>query len=869
MKKCLLLLIALSLLHSMQAGGTLITKEPDSAYLFAYVSLKNEGRNGLHFAWSIDQKNWHAIGPEHSFVRCDYGTWGAQKRMLTPFLYYGPDSLWHAVWSVNETDGVVAHAASKDLMYWQRQSYPILMSNDNCLLPTISFDTMNSRFLIVWQRMKGGEVDYYQSSTADFKHFSAAERLDKPSAQDRKSVRIDNAEETGTVHKVSWTLIKGLLKAQQQVAYEQSLWSEKAAEDASRFASLKPLDVQVTIDVANGKKISDLLMGVFFEDINYAADGGLYAELIQNRDFEYRLSDKKGADTTWNSYKAWTLNGEGGSFEVDSIRPLHVNNPHYAVLKTKKVGTALINEGFDGIPIKAGDRYDFSVFAKADQRRFGGLLIRLSDRNGVLLGETRIGNIGGNWRKYEASILAKKGASDARLEIIPQKVGQVYLDMISLFPEKTFKGRKNGLRADLAQAIADIHPRFMRFPGGCVAHGDGLDNMYRWQNTIGPLEARVPQRNLWNYHQTAGLGYFEYFQFCEDIGAEPVPVVPAGVPCQNSSVGGAGQQGGIPLAEMESYIQEVLNLIEYANGDVTTVWGKKRADAGHPKPFNLKYIGIGNEDLITDLFEERFTMIFNKVREKHPEITVIGTVGPSFEGTDYTEGWHIADKLRVPMVDEHYYQSPGWFIHNQEYYDKYDRTKAKVYLGEYAAHLPGRPNNLETALAEAIYLTSLERNGDVVSMASYAPLLAKENHTQWNPDLIYFNNTEVKPTVGYYVQQLYGQHAGDIYLPTAVELSAKDAAVQKRLAISVVRDSKTGDAVVKMVNLLPVSTRVALDLAMLGNILPDALKITLAGKPGDEDVKPNSSRITVTDKFKDELPAYSFTVLRFKAKGVE
>ncbi|WP_134087916.1 alpha-L-arabinofuranosidase C-terminal domain-containing protein [Olivibacter sp. XZL3] len=868
MKKYLFLVITFSLLHCMQAGGTVITKEPDSAYLFAYASLKNGGRNGLHFAWSIDRNNWHAIGPEHSYVRCDYGTWGAQKRMLTPFLYHGPDDMWHAVWSVNETDGVVAHAASKDLVYWQRQSYPILMPEDNCLMPTISFDTINSQFMIMWQRIKGEEADYFRSSTADFKHFSVAERLDRPLAEYRKSIRIDHVEETGTTHKVPWTLIKGLMKAQQHAAYEQTLWSEKTAEDVSRFASLKPLDVKVTIDVANNKKISDLLMGVFFEDINYAADGGLYAELVQNRDFEYRLSDKKGADTSWNSYKAWTLKGQDDGFKVDSLDPLHPNNPHYAVLKIKKVGTALINEGFDGIPITAGDRYDFSVFAKADQRRFGGFLIRLSDRDGVPLGETRIDNIGSEWTKYEASILAKKGASDACLEIIPQKVGQVHLDMISLFPEKTFKGRKNGLRADLAQAIADIHPRFVRFPGGCVAHGDGLANMYRWQNTIGPLEARVPQRNLWNYHQTAGLGYFEYFQFCEDIGAEPVPVVPAGVPCQNSSVGGAGQQGGIPLEEMDSYIQEVLNLIEYANGDVSTVWGKKRADAGHPKPFNLKYIGIGNEDLITDVFEERFTMIFNKVREKHPEITVIGTVGPSFEGTDYTEGWHIADKLQVPMIDEHYYQSPGWFIHNQEYYDKYDRTKAKVYLGEYAAHLPGRPNNLETALAEALYLTSLERNGDVVSMASYAPLLAKENHTQWNPDLIYFNNTEIKPTVGYYVQQLYGQHAGDTYLPTGVELSEKDAAVGKRFAISVVRDSKSGDVIVKMVNLLPVTARVTLDLGQLGDLDTEAIKTVLTGSPEDRKARPKSNRVMAHKDFNDELSAYSFTVFRFKTRQI-
>ncbi|MEH6305438.1 alpha-L-arabinofuranosidase C-terminal domain-containing protein [Olivibacter sp. CPCC 100613] len=839
-------------------------KEPDSAYLFSYASLKDGGRNGLHFAWSVDEKDWHAIGPEHSYVRCDYGTWGAQKRMLAPFLFFGPDKLWHCVWSVNEADGVVAHAASKDLVYWERQSYPILMQKGNCLFPTISFDTKSQQFVIAWMSKKGDDSADYVSHTKDFKNYSPVEPTAKNGIDSRQTIRIGEMEESGTVHKVSWHVIETVLKAAQHAAYEQQLWSEKTADDAHRFASLKPVDAHIKINKNEGKKISDLLMGVFFEDINYAADGGLYAELIQNRDFEYRLSDKKGKDSTWNSYKAWTLKGEG-TLKIDSVAPLHQNNAHYAVFNVEQTGASLVNEGFDGIPVKAGERYNFSLFVKA-QKGINNLLIRLIDKEGTVLGAINMRDIKGEWKKYEATILAKRGASDAYLEIIPQETGSLALDMISLFPEKTFKGRKNGLRADLAQAIADLHPRFVRFPGGCVAHGDGLENMYRWPHTIGPLESRIPQRNLWNYHQTAGLGYFEYFQFCEDIGAEPVPVVPAGVPCQNSSAGGAGQQGGIPLEEMDAYIQEVLDLIEYANGDVNTEWGSKRAAAGHPKPFYLKYIGIGNEDLISDIFEERFTMIFNKVKEKYPEITVIGTVGPSFKGTDYTEGWNIANQLQVPMVDEHYYQSPGWFIHNQTYYDKYDRNRTKVYLGEYAAHLPGRPNNLETALAEALHLTSLERNGDVVSMASYAPLLAKENHTQWNPDLIYFNNTEVKPTAGYFVQQLYGQHAGDTYLPTELKLSNNEDAVKKRLATSVVLDSKTGDVIVKIVNLLPVSTHVVLDLQSLGILSTEALKIALTGNPTDKDVKPNRSKILVRDDFKDELPAYSFTVFRFQTK---
>ncbi|MEO6719533.1 MAG: alpha-L-arabinofuranosidase C-terminal domain-containing protein, partial [Ferruginibacter sp.] len=406
----------------------------------------------------------------------------------------------------------------------------------------------------------------------------------------------------------------------------------------------------------------------------------------------------------------------------------------------------------------------------------------------------------------------------------------------------------------------------VRFPGGCVAHGDGLKNIYRWKNTIGPLETRKPQRNLWGYHQTAGLGYFEYFRFCEDIGATPLPVIAAGVPCQNSGVGGAGQQGGIPMNEMDEYVQDILDLVEYANGDITTVWGKKRAEAGHPKPFNLKYIGIGNEDLITDIFEERYTMIHHAMKQAHPEITVIGTVGPNFAGTDYEEGWRIADKLSIAAVDEHYYQSPGWFINNQDFYDKYDRSKSKVYLGEYAAHLPGRPSNIETALAEALYLTALERNGDVVTMSSYAPLLAKEGHTQWKPDLIYFNNAEVKTTTNYEVQKLYGENSGNEYLPVDILISDSKDGVKKRIGISVVRDTKTGDVIVKLINLLPVATNATIDLKGIDIANREAIKTVLTGNPSDADTKPMVSSINVVETLATSLPAYSFTVIRLKTK---
>jgi alpha-L-arabinofuranosidase len=838
--------------------------EPDSVYLFSYGTSKNSHKNGLHFAWSRDKEKWYTIGNEFSYLRSDYGTWGAEKRMLTPYLMQGPDGVWNCVWSLNEKDNVFAHASSTDLVDWGRQSYPAVNKGSNLVRPVLQYDSKQASYLITYL---DGDSKYYRVSTRDFKSYTPA--VEVPASQYRNpsvtiSLPVGNA--TGQVHKVAWSTVDKLIKTYELKQYKNSLYNEFAKQDAERFKDLKPVNASITVEPEKGKPISDLLLGIFFEDINYAADGGLYAELVQNRDFEYALNDKKGRDKSWNSTHSWTLKGENTSFTIDSISPVHINNAHYAVLETKLPGASLLNSGFDGIVVKKGEKYDFSLFTKSLDGKGGKLLVRLVDKKGAVLAQSNLSVPSGGWKNVKAVLNADGDAADASLELQPLSAGRLALDMISLFPQKTFKGRKNGLRADLAHTIADIHPRFVRFPGGCVAHGDGIENIYRWKNSIGPLEARKPLRNLWGYHQTTGLGYFEYFQFCEDIGALPLPVIAAGVPCQNSSTGGAGQQGGIPMEEMDEYIQEILDLVEWANGDVNTKWGKKRAEAGHPKPFNLKYIGIGNEDLITDIFEERFTMIFNAVKKKYPEITVIGTVGPTFEGTDYEEGWEIATKLKVPMVDEHYYQNPGWFIYNQDYYDRYDRTKSKVYLGEYAAHLPGRPNNLETALAEALYLTGLERNGDVVSMTSYAPLLAKEGHTQWNPNLIYFDNATVKPTVGYEVQKLYGNNSGNEYLPGTINVSNNQDAVKNRIAYSIIRDTKSKDVVVKLVNLLPVAVKSSIDLKDINLASTKAIKTVLQGNPDDRDVKPISTDFTVSDKFNIELAPYSFTVIRIKIK---
>jgi len=839
--------------------------EPESGYIFAYSTDKHHNSAGLHFTWSTDRENWHAIGPEHSYVRSDYGRWGSQKKMFTPFLFRASDGVWHCIWTLNDTDGVVAHASSPDLIYWGRQSYPLVMPEGNCMMPEIKPE--NNRYTVTWINKKSGSDELYSAVTGDFKEYTPAKKINTRENLS-ETIIIDGEPQTGTVHKVSWKEIDNLINAQRLAAYKGQQWGERVALDDGRFK--EPVTASIKMDVRQTKKISDLLLGIFFEDINYAADGGLYAELIQNRGFEYDPSDKEGHDKNWNSRKSWSVSDANAAIEIETANPIHRNNPHYAVLTVNRMGSGIINEGFDGIPIKAGEKYDFSVFARTPESKKGKLTVRLIGKNGEIYGETTTKPLSKDWKKYEAAIIAKQTVNDARLEIVPQYIGRTDIDMVSLFPQNTFKGRKNGLRADLAQTIADMKPRFVRFPGGCVAHGDGLGNIYRWENTIGSLESRKPQRNLWGYQQSAGLGYFEYFQFCEDLGAEPLPVVAAGVPCQNSAHHGCpigGQQGGIPMSDMEEYIQSILNLIEYANGDTKSEWGRKRAEAGHPAPFNLKYLGVGNEDLITDIFEERFTMIFNAVKEKYPDVTVIGTSGPFCEGTDYVEGWNIATQLGVPMIDEHYYQSPGWYLNNQDYYDRYDRTKAQVYLGEYAAHIPGRHNNIETALCEALHLTNIERNGDIVAMTSYAPLLAKEGYTQWNPDLIYFNNTEVKPTVGYQVQKLFGQNSGDEYIQSVVTLSNNHEDVKKRISTSFVRDSRTGDLIVKLINMLPVEVDTKVDISDVPLSGTDAQYTVLSGNLDDKQARPIQKNMQVSSVFDYKMPAHSLSVIRIKTNN--
>lgn len=809
------------------AAADKVNNAPDSVYILPYTTQHDEGRSGMRFAWSPDAKQWFSVADGYRYVRSDFSN---RKTMIAPRIVRDKDGTWRALWQLSTTGKAFACVTSPDLAKWGRQTY--FMKDD---------------------ASKSQYANYTSLALAGI----------------NKKIVLGKDTLQGYMQKLSYEELEHLVRYGEHKILTEAANGERTEQDAIRFAGLQPVTADIRVK-SETKSISDHLIGVFFEDLNYAADGGLYAELIQNRDFEYSPNDGN-QDKSWNSMYAWSVQGDAASLSIHEENPIHANNPHYAVLDIKQAGAALVNSGFDGILVKKGEKYDFSLFTKILSDKGGKVRVSLNKKDGKEIAQTVLSVNSRNWKKQHAVLTATTDATDAVLVVAPQSAGRYALDMISLFPQKTFKGRKNGLRADLAQAIADIHPRFVRFPGGCLAHGDGIDNIYDWKSSIGALEARKPMPNIWRYHQTRGLGYYEFFQFCEDIAAEPVPVVAAGVPCQNSGqcshhskdeVTSAGQQGGIPLEEMEQYIQDILDLIEYANGDArNTRWGKVRAEAGHPKPFNLKFIGIGNEDMITDVFEERFTMIYEAVKAEYPEITIIGTTGPASEGTDYEEGWKLATELGVPMVDEHYYKSPGWFINNQHYYDYYDRSKSKVYLGEYAAHLKNGPN-LETALAEALYLTAVERNADIVTMASYAPLLAKEGRTQWHTDLIYFNNEEVKPSAGYYTQQMYGQNAGDEYIASDITLNNNQEAVSNRIGVSVVRDSKSGDVIVKLVNMLPVGVKANVSLPTLKDMNLKAQMTLLSGVPHDKKVSPVKGGIEVSENFHYQMPAYSFTVIR-------
>ena len=630
---------------------------------------------------------------------------------------------------------------------------------------------------------------------------------------------------------------------------------------------------------AGGKAISDELIGIFFEDISSSADGGLYAELTQNGSFEYSPVERDG----WGAGTAWKQIRPGhslGRMEVRMDQPIHPNNPTYMRLHVERVkeyydykgwkGYGLENQGFDGIPVKAGSKYDFSAFLRNVKGEAKVVRIVLTapqpgwGHDPKMLAEATFTASDSNWKKYAVTLSPKEDCDSAQLQILVLTTGDVDIDMVSLMPQDTYKG--HGLRKDLAQALADLQPKFMRFPGGCVVHGggDGFWNTYRWKTTVGPKEQRRGLKNTWGYHQSMGLGYYEYFQFCEDLNMQPVPILPCGVSCQGTN-GGWGMkdqaQDVVPMSEMDEWVQDALDLIEWANGDVNTKWGRVRAEAGHPKPFNLKYLGIGNEERISPEFAERFRYMYKKIMEAHPEIVIVGTAGPGShpDNPDFQNGWKLAEELGLPILDEHYYE-PYTYFQKSRQYDSYPRDrKTKVYLGEYAS----KDKKLIDALSEALYLLHVERNGDVVCMTSYAPLFARKNATNWNPDLIYYDNHRPFLTCSYYVQQMFGQSSGNYYYGDCVKI--KDATnLQEQ---SVVLNTKTRQLFVKICNADSQKKYADVDLSRFKGV-KTAVKTTLAGKPDAENnyevqpIAPKKETVAVKSKMTLDIEPYSFVMLQ-------
>ena len=827
------------LLSSLLCAASLTASAgvPDSVYIRPYFTDRGEG---LHLEWSTDGEYWEYV-VRGTVLSSDYGAWGREKKLFFPSMAKGKNGEYALVFQVNTRNNQLGITTTSNFVKWRPQDFPYIKGVQQCLRPVI--EATATGYKITFE----SNEKFYSVTTTDLIHFSDPVQVSEQDRPRRKGVRVP------------YSVIRSVKGAQSLRASRGAHNNESAKDDDKRFGDLEGIGANIIIEGSKAKKISDKLMGIFFEDINYSADGGLYAELVQNRDFEYTAEDARN----WNATTAWTLVGEGATMTIAQDAPIHENNSHYAVLDVKApVQASLQNSGFDGILVKKGEKYDVSAFLRQLDGKGGKVNIVLKEGETVV-GRTTLAAPGAEWKQLKATITATADAKAAVLCIEPTTTGKMAVDFVSLFPQKTFRGHKNGLRADLAETLAAMHPKFMRFPGGCVAHGNGIDNIYNWKETIGPLWERKAQPNLWGYHQSKGLGYYEYFQFCEDLQMEPLPVLAAGVPCQNSSHGGNGQQGGIAMDKMDAYIQDVLDLIEWANGDAkTTVWGRKRAEQGHPKPFNLHYIGIGNEDLISPTFEERYVMIVKAVKAKYPDITVCGTVGPFFEGSDYDEGWRIAKENNIDMVDEHYYVAPAWYMYNQDFYDHYDRSQSKVYVGEYAAHIPGRKSTIETALACAMHICGMERNGDIVEMSSYAPLLAKEGHTQWNPDLIYFNNGEVKPTVDYYTQMLCGQYSGDTYMLTSINSPEKRDLLNQRLTASTVRDSKTGKTYLKIVNLLPCDMYTSVTFNdMEVDKTKEFKAVVLTGKYDSTNAKPVEKTVKFDNRGRIVVGPYTFMII--------
>ena len=635
-----------------------------------------------------------------------------------------------------------------------------------------------------------------------------------------------------------------------------------------------------------GAEVQKTMYGIFFEDINFAADGGLYGELVKNRSFEFA-----------QPLMGWTAFGR---VEVKADGPFE-RCPHYVVLNDpghRERRTGLMNEGYFGIGVEKDKDYRFSVWAKAPQ---GNSQIRIQLMNLSTMEEDqqftehRLDVTSPDWQKYEVTIHSPRTEPRAQLRIFLSSHNPVCLEHVSLFPTDTYKNRANGLRRDLAQALADMHPGVLRFPGGCIVEGTTLDTRYQWKNTIGPVENRPTNRNRWedtfdkryfaDYYQSYGLGFYEFFQLSEDIGAEPLPVLSVGLACQFQN----GLDAHAQMDELQPFIDDCLDLIEFANGDpAVSKWAKIRADMGHPAPFNMKFIAVGNEQWDTPYFE-RLKPFVEAIRAKYPDIKIIGTSGPDSEGKMFEKGWQAMKEQKADLVDEHFYRPEVWFLGTGDKtkypncgalrYDSYDRRGPKVFAGEYACHGKGKKwNHYETSLYEAAFMTGIERNADIVHMATYAPLFAHVDGWQWRPDMIWYDNLRSFCSVSYYVQQMYAMNRGTNVLKLTMDgqpVAGQEG--QDGLFASSVYDKTDGTVIVKVVNTSKQPQSLALNLVgMKGEHTAETLTLQHNGSMDDENtldrptlIKPQPGTVKCEAAKKqvvvnDQLPPMSFRLYKIK-----
>ncbi|WP_294323411.1 alpha-L-arabinofuranosidase C-terminal domain-containing protein [uncultured Chryseobacterium sp.] len=622
---------------------------------------------------------------------------------------------------------------------------------------------------------------------------------------------------------------------------------------------------------STGIKIQPTMYGIFFEDINFAADGGIYAELIKNRSFEF-----DEPLTGWKQPNTKTLSPNLDSGFLTIITDTSKTNKNYAritILNDKNY--SLENEGFRGIGLYQGGKYDLSFNLENVSGNISAVNISLVDENGTAV--SSVSNIikGTGWQKYNAVFTPSKTIEKAKLKITFTGNGVVNMDMISLFPQDTWKGRKGGLRKDLVQKLYDLQPGFLRFPGGCIVEGRTLAERYQWKKTIGKVEERENLINKWNngfahrltpdYWQSFGLGFFEYFQLAEDLGAEPLPILSCGMACQFNTA------ELVKIEDLDPYVQDALDLIEFANGDSQTKWGKIRAQMGHPQPFNMKFIGVGNEQWGAD-YIERYKVFEKAIHTKYPDIKIVSGSGPSPDGEFFDYGWKELKQLNAQIVDEHYYNSPEWFMKNAGRYDKYDRSGPKVFAGEYAAQSvgvvkPDNKNNWLTALSEAAFMTGLERNADVVTMTSYAPLFAHADGWQWTPDLIWFNNLKSYATPNYYVQKLFSNNKGTEVLK--ITDHRKPVTGQDQLYATAVKDADSKETIIKLVNTDAKSKSVTINPEnislgkKLTKITLTAPQLSTENSFENEPIQPKEEMSVVKKgKLTIEIPAQSLVILK-------